>query len=105
MLEDVLENQSHRQLFALELGSGTGQHVIRFAQRMPFVTWQPTDIKDEFLDRYVSYYSYSLDIWFLSGCVLWPTASTFSSYVNMTQKEVICKTQIAGLHLHSFLQH
>ncbi|KAI3359187.1 hypothetical protein L3Q82_002712 [Scortum barcoo] len=35
VLEDVLEDQSHRQLFALELGSGTGQHVIRFAQKMP----------------------------------------------------------------------
>ncbi|KAM9843626.1 methyltransferase-like 26 B [Aulostomus maculatus] len=47
VLEDVLEDQSHRQLFALELGSGTGQHVIRFAQKMPFVTWQPSDIQEE----------------------------------------------------------
>ncbi|XP_041862257.1 methyltransferase-like 26 B [Melanotaenia boesemani] len=47
VLEDVLEDQSHRQLFALELGSGTGQHVIRFAQKIPFVTWQPSDIKEE----------------------------------------------------------
>uniref|UniRef100_A0A3B3HMU6 Zgc:103625 n=1 Tax=Oryzias latipes TaxID=8090 RepID=A0A3B3HMU6_ORYLA len=46
VLEDVLEDQSHRQLFALELGSGTGQHVIRFAQKMPFVTWQPSDIEE-----------------------------------------------------------
>ena len=55
VLEDVLENQSHRQLFGLELGSGTGQHVIRFAQKMPFVTWQPSDIKEESRDRFVSY--------------------------------------------------
>ncbi|XP_053195209.1 methyltransferase-like 26 B isoform X1 [Scomber japonicus] len=47
VLEDVLDDQSHRQLFALELGSGTGQHVIRFAQKLPFVTWQPSDIKEE----------------------------------------------------------
>nr|XP_057904162.1 methyltransferase-like 26 B isoform X2 [Doryrhamphus excisus] len=47
VLQDVLEEQPHRQLFALELGSGTGQHVIRFAQRMPFVTWQPSDIQEE----------------------------------------------------------
>lgn len=53
VLEDVLEEQSHRQLFALELGSGTGQHVIRFAQKMPFVTWQPSDIKEESHDRLV----------------------------------------------------
>lgn len=54
VLEDVLEEQSHRQLFALELGSGTGQHVIRFAQKMPFVTWQPSDITQQSLDRFVS---------------------------------------------------
>ncbi|XP_028311846.1 methyltransferase-like 26 B [Gouania willdenowi] len=47
MLEDVLEEKSHKQLFALELGSGTGQHVARFAHRLPFVTWQPSDIKEE----------------------------------------------------------
>lgn len=58
VLENVLEHQSHRQLFALELGSGTGQHVIRFAQKTPFVTWQPSDIKEESLDRFVSYYRF-----------------------------------------------
>lgn len=55
VLEDVLEDQSHKQLFALELGSGTGQHVIRFAQRLPFVTWQPSDIKEECRNRFVSH--------------------------------------------------
>lgn len=53
VLEDVLEHQSHRQLFALELGSGTGQHVVRFSQKLPFVTWQPSDIKEESLNRFV----------------------------------------------------
>lgn len=28
---------------ALEIASGTGQHVIRFAPAMPHLTWQPTD--------------------------------------------------------------
>uniref|UniRef100_A0A8C2ZBU2 Zgc:103625 n=1 Tax=Cyclopterus lumpus TaxID=8103 RepID=A0A8C2ZBU2_CYCLU len=55
MLEDVLKDQSHRQLFALELGSGTGQHVIRFAQKMPFVTWQPSDIKESSQDSIKEY--------------------------------------------------
>lgn len=28
---------------ALELASGTGEHVVRFAAAMPGLTWQPTD--------------------------------------------------------------
>jgi hypothetical protein len=28
---------------ALEIASGTGEHVIRFARAMPRLTWQPTD--------------------------------------------------------------
>ncbi|XP_067332490.1 methyltransferase-like 26 B isoform X1 [Channa argus] len=55
VLEDVLQDQSHKQLFALELGSGTGQHVIRFAQKMPFITWQPSDIKEESRDSIKAY--------------------------------------------------
>ncbi|XP_059414813.1 methyltransferase-like 26 B isoform X1 [Carassius carassius] len=47
VLGELLEAQSHCELFGLELGSGTGQHVVHFAQEMPFVTWQPSDIKEE----------------------------------------------------------
>lgn len=28
----------------LEIGSGTGQHACYFAQQLPYLTWQPTDI-------------------------------------------------------------
>ncbi|XP_034075697.1 methyltransferase-like 26 B [Gymnodraco acuticeps] len=55
VLEEVLDDQSHRQLFALELGSGTGQHVIRFAPKMPFVTWQPSDVNEESRDSIKAY--------------------------------------------------
>lgn len=55
VLEEVLDEHSHRQLFALELGSGTGQHVVHFAMKMPFVTWQPSDIQEESFDSIKAY--------------------------------------------------
>lgn len=33
----------------LELGSGTGQHVVAFARESPDVTWWPSDLKDAHL--------------------------------------------------------
>ncbi|XP_062334712.1 LOW QUALITY PROTEIN: methyltransferase-like 26 B [Osmerus eperlanus] len=50
-----LEEQSHRDLLALELGSGTGQHVVHFAMEMSFVTWQPSALKEESLESIRAY--------------------------------------------------
>ena len=30
----------------LEIGAGTGQHAVFFPQRLPHLTWQPTDMAD-----------------------------------------------------------
>jgi hypothetical protein len=30
----------------LELGSGTGQHAVYFAEHLPHLVWQPTDVAD-----------------------------------------------------------
>ena len=40
-----------RQVFAdrklvLEIASGTGQHACYFAQQLPWLSWQPTEIPD-----------------------------------------------------------
>ncbi|MEQ8762490.1 MAG: DUF938 domain-containing protein [Planctomycetota bacterium] len=31
----------------LEIASGTGQHVVHYAERTPELTWQPTDVEPE----------------------------------------------------------
>ena len=33
----------------LEIGGGTGQHAVAFAQKLPAVTWWPTDLNDNHL--------------------------------------------------------
>ena len=40
----VIEQIAPTQGRALELASGTGQHVALFADRLPNLTWQPTEI-------------------------------------------------------------
>jgi len=40
-----------REVFAdahhiLEIGSGTGQHAVYFARRLPHLTWQPSDLTE-----------------------------------------------------------
>jgi SAM-dependent methyltransferase len=45
-LENLLEGHTGH---VLEVGSGTGQHAVAFAARMPSVTWWPTDFNDNHL--------------------------------------------------------
>ena len=37
-------DSSHR---VLEIGSGTGQHAVHFAARLPHLSWQPTEIAEQ----------------------------------------------------------
>ena len=40
---DVLKEVFNLPSELLEVGSGTGQHAIYFAEHLPHITWQPTD--------------------------------------------------------------
>ena len=44
---DVLRPWLPAQGRALEIASGTGQHIAWFAQHLPHWRWQPTDLTDE----------------------------------------------------------
>lgn len=44
---DALQSLAPRQGKALEIASGTGEHMVRFAATFPAITWQPTDIEPE----------------------------------------------------------
>lgn len=46
---------------ALEIASGTGQHVIAFAARLPDLTWQPTDVEPDRL-RSINAYAAEADL-------------------------------------------
>lgn len=41
----VLQEALPHSGVVLEIGSGTGQHAVYFAERLPQVTWQPTDLQ------------------------------------------------------------
>ncbi len=51
---------------ALEIASGTGQHVSAFAQRLPQLHWQPTEVDP---DRRTSIDAYSQDLPNISAAV------------------------------------
>ncbi|TVR05086.1 MAG: DUF938 domain-containing protein [Deltaproteobacteria bacterium] len=40
---DILERELPPRGTILEIGCGTGQHAVAFAQRFPHLLWQPTD--------------------------------------------------------------
>lgn len=43
---DVLSDEFHGQKNVLEIGSGTGQHAVHIAPRLPHVMWQTSELKD-----------------------------------------------------------
>ena len=57
-LIDLLRGYAPRTGSALELASGTGQHVVQFARAFPDLMWQPTDVD---IDRLASIDSYAAE--------------------------------------------
>ena len=57
VLDDLLKEKFglNTPLKALELASGTGQHVVHLAKRFPKVQWQPSEIEEKYLDSIKGY--------------------------------------------------
>ncbi|HEU0202271.1 MAG TPA: DUF938 domain-containing protein [Burkholderiaceae bacterium] len=49
VLQNVLPQAAPQGGTALEIASGTGQHVVHFAAAFPDWTWQPSDVKEDAL--------------------------------------------------------
>jgi SAM-dependent methyltransferase len=78
----VLETFLHgRSGDVLEIGSGTGQHTIEFARRLPTITWWPTDLNDNHLRSIAAWRAHaSLDnvsapVRLDAGMADWPLAA------------------------------
>ncbi len=56
---DLLKRHAPHSGNALEIASGTGQHVMAFAQALPDLLWQPTEVADE---RLASIDAYRADV-------------------------------------------
>lgn len=48
-IADVLAKWLPKSGMVLELASGTGEHVVHFAERFPHLHWQPSDVHPEAL--------------------------------------------------------
>lgn len=44
---DVLKKELKAAASVLEISSGTGQHIVHFAQKLPHIYWLPSEIDDE----------------------------------------------------------
>lgn len=58
-ISDLLKRHAPQSGNALEIASGTGQHVIAFARALPALIWQPTEVSDE---RIASINAYRADV-------------------------------------------
>ncbi len=47
---EVLEKYFPKRGYVLEIGSGTGQHIVYFASSFPTVRWQPSDVPENIPD-------------------------------------------------------
>ena len=48
-ITEIIKTHGRNAKSGLEIASGSGQHIISFAQEMPQIKWTPSEIKDDAL--------------------------------------------------------
>jgi SAM-dependent methyltransferase len=84
----VLQNYLSASKNVLEIGSGTGQHAVHFAQALPHLIWQCSDVADNLP---------GVRLW-LDEAALHNTPAPLTLDVNMDMAQVVSPTQFDAIY-------
>lgn len=101
ILEQLLPLLSQTQQ-VLEIGSGTGQHAVFFAQQMPHLTWQPSEVSENqeiVLARVIANKLPNVNTPIILDVSKepWPTNSSYGAVYTANTLHIISKVQVAQL--------
>jgi len=55
VLKEILAEKCSRPMKALEIASGTGQHITHFAKNFPSIHWKPSDVDKRYFASITAY--------------------------------------------------
>ncbi|XP_007886896.1 methyltransferase-like 26 B isoform X2 [Callorhinchus milii] len=98
VLMDYMETVG--ESFALELASGSGQHIVHFARAFPNVTWQPSDISQSAQESVAAYVA-ATKVTNVKEVVYIDVAEPWEEWANLQPKSCDLIVNINMLHLSS----
>lgn len=97
VLADYVDETS--SAFGLELGSGTGQHIVHFARALPSVTWQPSEISPASQQRYLGGGVLVLPAGVDYSLPCYHKIKLYQIYIHFLYYPVLSQGSVAGSHL------